>query len=368
MRIAVDARAFEKERTGIGRYLEGLLASWLQEYPADELTLLSPRPIFLPETLQGQVAIVPALARLPGTLWLQTLAPLEAKRAGAQIFFGPNAVVPLGSPLPRVATIHDLTPLLFPEWHNVKQRLGMVPFLPAVVREAAHLFCVSRATRLDLMKRFPEAEAKSSVVWNGLTSVTKEEASPDANRPDVAEPYILYLGTREPRKNLARLVSALEEIWDRRPVFPRLVIAGGSGWGMQDFETRVRDSRHHRRIQILGYVSPASTRSLLEKASALAYPSLYEGFGFPPLEALAAGIPVVASSSSSLPEVLGDLALLPDPSSTPAIGEALERALDDSEFRERARTAGPPHAAAFTWARAVQSMRPVFLSAIGGGP
>jgi alpha-1,3-rhamnosyl/mannosyltransferase len=241
----------------------------------------------------------------------------------------------------------------------------MVPFLPAVVREAHHLFCVSSATQHDLIRHFPEARGKSSVVHNGLTPADKTRTGTDLDLP---EAFVLFLGTREPRKNLSRLVVAMEKIWDDRPSFPDLLVAGGSGWGMPGFEERVRKSHHASRIRLLGYVEPAAAFELLRRASVLAYPSLYEGFGFPPIEAMECGTPVVASSSSSLPEICGDLALLPDPLLPGEIATALEQAVDDLVFRARARTEGPAHAASFTWQRAVRAMRPHFEAAVKGDP
>jgi glycosyltransferase involved in cell wall biosynthesis len=137
---------------------------------------------------------------------------------------------------------------------------------------------------------------------------------------------------------------------------------------MPGFEERVRKSHHASRIRLLGYVEPAAAFELLRRASVLAYPSLYEGFGFPPIEAMECGTPVVASSSSSLPEICGDLALLPDPLLPGEIATALEQAVDDLVFRARARTEGPAHAASFTWQRAVRAMRPHFEAAVKGDP
>jgi len=185
-----------------------------------------------------------------------------------------------------------------------------------------------------------------------------------ANGDAPARPYVLSLGTLEPRKNLARLVEAMEEIWDRRPDFPDLVIAGASGWGMRGFGERLARSRHAARIQRLGWVAPAQAQTLVAHARVLAYPSLYEGFGLPPLEALAAGTTVVASSSSSLPEVLGDAALLPDPEDARAIAAALEKAHDDEAWRRSARERGLARAAELSWTRAARATRRVFEDAL----
>ena len=361
MRIAVDARSLSGERTGVGRTLEGLYDALLRLFPQDSVVLLSPRPIALPAPLEGRVEVrPPARWRLPGTLWLQSVAPVEALRAGADLFHGPLGILPIASLLPGVATVHDLTPVLFPEWHGRRNVAGFAPLLPASVRRARRIVCVSQATLADLLLVCPEAAGKAHVVPNGLVP----PAPPSGDGTPWPRPYVLSLGTLEPRKNHGRLVDALESIWDRRPGFPDLVLAGGEGWGMPGFAARLGRSRHAAKIARLGWVSPGRAAALLRSARLLAYPSLYEGFGLPALEAMAEGVPVVASSSSSLPEVVGDAGLLPDPGDTAAIAAAIERANDDETFRAAARSRGPARAARFTWERAARETRTLFEEAL----
>ncbi len=363
LRIAIDARPFEPQRTGIGRYLESLLLTWLSEFPRDQFVLLSPRPIFLPLDLVNRVECHVSRLGLPGTLWLQTQAPLEARSRSAMVFLGTCGILPAASSLPGLATVHDLTPLLFPSWHPFKNRLGFVPFIAPTVREAAHLFTVSRASRDDLVRFFPEAKAKTSIVYNGVAQHLRHtQAGPPP--PGLPHPYVLFLGTMEPRKNIERLAAAMETLWDRSPSFPSLVIAGGEGWGLPGFRQQLERSRHRDRIHFAGYVSAPDVPSLIAGARVLAYPSLYEGFGLPPLEAMALGTPVVASSSSSLPEVVGDAGLLPDPGSIPQIATALQTAVENEEWRKRAIQKGRDRARHFTWTAAVQAMRPRFLEAL----
>lgn len=360
MRIAVDARPFEERPTGVGRYLEGLLTAWLAAWPGDSFVLVSPRPVFAPPSLAGRVEIASSPS-LPGTLWLQTAAGSAASRANADAFFGCLGIVPLFGRLPSVATVHDLTPILFPEWHSLKNRLGFAPFLGGSVRRARRLAAVSEHTRRDLVARFPEAAAKTTVVHNG---VDVSPAPPGGPAPNGGRPYVLSLGTLEPRKNVGRLVEAMESIWDRRPDFPDLVLAGAEGWGLRGLAERLRASRHAARIRPSGYLAGDERARFMAGARVFAYPSLYEGFGLPPLEAMSLGTPVVASSASSLPEVVGDAGLLPDPEDVSAIARALERAHDDEEFRRAAAVRGPARAAQFTWAEAARRMRALFAEAL----
>ena len=360
MRIAVDARPLEERPTGVGRYLEGLLTAWLDERSEDSFVLLSPRPVFVPPSLRGRTAVAPSPS-LPGTLWLQTAAGPAARRAGADAFFGCLGIVPLAGGPPSVATVHDLTPLLFPEWHSWRNRLGFAPLIRASVRKARRIAAVSEHSRRDLVAHVPEAGGKTVVVHNGVDVVPPPAGGP---APNEGRPYVLSLGTLEPRKNLPRLVEAMEEIWDRRPDFPDLVLAGAEGWGLRDLAGRLRSSRHAARIRPAGYLAGDERARWMAGARVFAYPSLYEGFGLPPLEAMALGTPVVASSAASLPEVLGDAGLLPDPRDAGAIARALERAHDDEAFRREAASKGRARAATFTWASAARQMRTLFEEAL----
>jgi len=362
MRIGVDARPFEARPTGVGRYLEGLLGAWLAAFPGDTFVLLSPRPVSIPEALSGRVEAVTVGAGMPGTAWLQTHASRAAVTHRAEAFWGPLGILPVRGRLPGVATVHDLTPLLHPEWHDLRNRLGFAPFIGPTVRRASQIAAISEATRRDLVARFPEAAVKCTVVPNGVAPFPPPS---DAPAPNDGRPYVLYLGTLEPRKNVPRLVEALESVWDRRPDFPDLVLAGGAGWGLPGFLSRLERSRHATRIRHAGYVTREASAHLLRHARLLAYPSLYEGFGLPPLEAMALGTVVVGSSSSSLPEVIGDAGLLPDPLSVSEIARAVQRANDDETWRVAAARRGLERAARFTWDRAARSMRTLFERAIG---
>ncbi len=362
MRVAVDARPFEERLTGAGRVLEGLLPAWQRSFPLDRFLLVSPRPVVLPDAITKGLAFDVALGpALPGTLWLQTLAAGISRRAGADLFLGSLSIVPALSTFPSVALVHDLTPLLFPEWHSRKNRLGFVPFIAATVRRSRRIATVSEATRADLLRAFPEAAGKTAVVPNGLVPPPEDPGGPP---PNDGRPYVLFLGTLEPRKNVVRLVEALESIWDRRADFPDLLLAGGEGWGLPNLPDRLAASRHAGRIRTTGRVDDVLAARLLRHARLLAYPSLYEGFGLPPLEAMALGTPVVGSAASSLPEVLGDAGLLPDPASVPEIAFAVERANDDEAWRGEARSRGLARSRAFRWEASAAKLRALCEEAI----
>src|ERR1700690_3210465 len=163
MRLAVDARPLEERPTGVGRYLEGLLSAWLDQTPSDSFILLSPRKVHVPARPAGG--------------------------AGADAFFGSLGILPLLSSLPGVATVHDLTPLLFPEWHSRKNRLGFNPFIGATARRARRIVAVSEATRRELVAAFPDAAPKTVVVHNGVEPEAPAVLDP---APYGGRPYVLY--------------------------------------------------------------------------------------------------------------------------------------------------------------------------------
>jgi glycosyltransferase involved in cell wall biosynthesis len=167
-------------------------------------------------------------------------------------------------------------------------------------------------------------------------------------------PYILYLGTLEPRKNVETLVAACERLWGRRRARPDLVLAGGAGWKTAGLHRRITRSAYRDKIHVTGYAARDAARELYRAAEAFAYPSLAEGFGLPILEAMACGVPVVASTADALVEVGGDAALYAPPRSPDELARQLERALEDAPLRARLSEAGPRRAARFTWDEAAE--------------
>ena len=358
-RGAIDRGAAGTETRKV---LEGLLPAWRRSFPEDRFLLSSRRARSFfrrrsPESPGFDVKVGPGL---PGTLWLQTLAAGIARRAGAELFLGTLSIVPTLSTLPCVALIHDLTPLLFPVWHSRRNRPRLVPFIAGTVRRAKRIATVSDAT-----SRSPPCLSRG----RREDGRRPERAPPAACGPGWAaaerrpptRPFSRHARASE---NVLRLVEALESIWDRRPGFPDLVLAGGEGWGLPGLPARLAASRHAERSRPIGWVDDVLAAQLLRHARLLAYPSLYEGFGFPPLEAMALGTPVVGSSASSFPEVIGDAGLLPDPESVPEIAAAVERTNDDKAWRAEARARGFGRAGLYRWEASAAKMRALCQEAL----
>ena len=255
-------------------------------------------------------------------------------------YVGPPAHAPV------VITVHDLTFLRFPEMCT-QDTLRYPRLIRRALDRGATVHAVSRFVADEICEAFTVDPERVVTVHNGITSPINGDPASGALAAE-GERYVLALGTVEPRKNLSALVRAFAAVADADRDL-RLVIAGGSGWGSDDLDTAIDASNLRERITRLGYVTATQRNDLLAGATVFAYPSIYEGFGLPPLEAMASGIPVVASNAGSLPEVLGSAAILVDPYDESALAEALTRASGDSEVRERLVEAGLDRVSRYSW-------------------
>jgi glycosyltransferase involved in cell wall biosynthesis len=360
VKVAVDARALLHERTGIGTYTDAI-ARRLATRQGLSVGLFAPRPF--PPSVDGAGGWTRHTDRHPfGIVWVQSTLPSRLARWGADVLLAALTIGPARGDVPFVSTVHDLTPLTNPEWHAARTLLGFIPLWERTVERAARFVCVSETTARDLVARYPETAPRVRVAPNGVEAgffTPAPDGSADAlqrtrQRYAGGRPYILYLGTLEPRKNVEALVVACERLWGRRRSRPDLVLAGGAGWKTAGLHRRIVRSAYRDKIHVTGYAPREAARELYRAAEAFAYPSLAEGFGLPVLEAMACGIPVVASTADALVEVGGDAALYAPPRSPEELSRRLERILEDAELRARLREAGPRRAARFTWDEAAE--------------
>jgi alpha-1,3-rhamnosyl/mannosyltransferase len=274
------------------------------------------------------------------------LPVLDRAAHGADIFHATNLVRRPPRRVKLTTTVHDMTSWLMPELHPSANRRADAS-LAELMRKADGIIAVSESTKQDVVRALGIAEEKITVIHSGIA---EEFFSVDAKAVDavrakfgLSKPFALYVGTIEPRKNLDRLLEA----WESLPALTReefdLVLAGPIGWASEATAARVRSHRY------LGYVAEADLAPLTAAATIFAYPSLYEGFGFPVVQAMAAGVPVLTSCVSSLPEVAGDAALLVDPKSVAEIRDGLARLLGSSELRTELAARGRQRSAQFQW-------------------
>jgi glycosyltransferase involved in cell wall biosynthesis len=378
VRIAIDARpALDPRRTGVGRYARQMVRNLPAAVPNDEVVAwyLDPKAAFSggrrfddpgPANLVERASPFPARAfrgissrlGIPKLEWLVRFDVLLATN-----FLPPptaGRVVPV---------VHDLAYEVLPETaphhdHRWRRRFD------AWLRRAPAVIVPSRSTKADLLARHHLEEGRVRVVPHGIEPFERpsdESVASARSRFGIGGPYALFVGAIEPRKNLSALVGAFasmreDDVW--------LVIAGGRAeWipyaaDLLAAEVAALPEAVRRRIVLTGHVRERDRRALLAGASALAYPSRYEGFGFPVLEAFAAGVPVLTSTASSLPEVAGDAALLVDPNDPDAIAGGLRRLLEDRPLRARLVEAGAERGRSFTWEASAAATAEV-LSAAG---
>jgi glycosyltransferase involved in cell wall biosynthesis len=225
------------------------------------------------------------------------------------------------------------------------------------------LIAVSEATKLDLIKFFQVPENKIEVVYNGVDEKyfiepPRKLASEVRQKFALPAKYILFIGTIEPRKNLVTLIKAYRYMRDKWKVDMELVLAGGEGWQnhLRDVNEAIKEQKLTKKVKYLGRVSEDEKYALLHGASLLVYPSWYEGFGLPPLEAMAAGVPVVASNVSSIPEIVGDAALLADPADPEAIGKGMAQLILQTKLANSLKMQGKLQAHKFTWEKAAEKV------------
>jgi glycosyltransferase involved in cell wall biosynthesis len=361
--IGIDgSRATVGTRTGTERYSVELLSALADLCPPEEIR------VYL------DAADHPPELRLPGTaipipgphFWTLRNLATEMRRHPPDILFVPSHVIPPVHPK-SVVTIHDLGYLIEPDSHQPIHRKQLEWTTRWNAKAATGLIAVSEATKCDLVNCLHVAPDRIQVIHHG---VGEEFArAPDSEIAAIREKYrigsmaILAVGTLQPRKNLTRLIQAFEQLAPRYPA-AQLVLSGAPGWRSDKILHRATVSPFRARIRHLGYVPESDLPALYSSAGVLAFPSLYEGFGLPALEAMACGTPIVAANRSSLPEVCGDAAVLVDPLDTVSIANAIELLLTNEAFRQELIARGFARASKFRWHEcAAQTL--AFLRSIG---
>ncbi len=351
MLIGVDAsRATLAQRTGTETYSAELvrrLPDFLRGHRLRFYAHTPPDDDLLLATHSAEWRVMP----FP-RLWTHIRLSLEMALNAPDVLFVPAHVIPLLHPKHCVVTVHDLGYLAYPQMHPSFSRQYLTISTRWNVRVAAHVIADSEATRRDLHARLSVNPAKVSVVYPGYDKQRfqpvrdKQQIEKTREKYGIRERYVLFLGTVQPRKNLTRLAEAFAQIGDPRT---QLVIAGRRGWLTDDLYRHADTLALGERVRFPGYIAQEDVPALLTGATVFAFPSLYEGFGLPVLEAMACGTPVLCSNAASLPEVAGDAALLVDPHDTDALGSALQRLLCDETLRCDLIARGFEQASRFSW-------------------
>lgn len=368
MRIAVDATPLIGAGTGVATFTRGAVNA-LAARPDVDL-------IAYGLTLRGRdelAAVVPAgvdVVRRPmpagalGRLWSRTdLGPAEWWTGAADVVHGCNFVVPPTRRAAAVVTVYDLTAVRFPHL-CAPASLRYPDLVRRAVRRGAWVHTLASAIGEEVVHLLGVPADRVSVVPSGLDVARAGDAA-TGRAVAGAERYVLALGTVEPRKGLPDLVRAFDRLAVTRPDL-HLVVAGPDGWGTQAFDAAVGLARHGSRVRRIGWVDDATRSDLLAGARVLAVPSVYEGFGYPPLEAMAQGTPVVATTVGSLPEVLGTAARLVPGGDIGALTDALAEVVDDDHVAAALGAGGPARAASFTWDACAAGLVDLYRDAAAG--
>jgi glycosyltransferase involved in cell wall biosynthesis len=290
-------------------------------------------------------------------LWTHVRLSIEMLLHAPDLLFVPAHVIPIVHPRRSIVTVHDLGYLYFPEAHPPRQRWYLDRSTRWNVRSAAHVMADSATTKRDLISKYNAKPDRITVAYPGLDPSIKRitnqnEIDRVKAKYKITGDYLLYLGTLQPRKNLSRLITAFAQVQSnfQSPTSNlQLVLAGKAGWYAQPLFDQVRDHQPSTRVLFPGYIDAADKSALLSGATAFVFPSLYEGFGFPVLEAMQCGVPVLCSNTSSLPEIAGEAALLIDPLSVESIADGLTRITNDETLRRKLIEAGYVQAKKFSW-------------------
>ena len=359
MRIGIDALTLSRQDSGVGVWTRGLvrsLARWDREneyvvYHGLSATQLPPL-----ESPRARYALVPIpnALRPARILWEQVLLPRRIRRDGVEVLHCPAYVRPLTAGVPTVLTLHDLFALTHPQCCKPLNLLHYRLMLPPSIRQASVIHCTSDWTLRMLGGRFPEQAARARVVHPGVDEIFApgtegQDAGVVLSQFGLDRPPFLFVGNAEPKKNLPMLLAAYAELRRRFGTESKLLMVGGRGWRTRSTWARLRELGLGSRVVRAGYVDRARLPAIYRASLALVFPSLWEGFGLPPVEAMACGTPVICTAGSGLAESAGQAALVVPTGDAAALAGAMHEVERCPELRLELRQAGLRHVRQFNW-------------------
>jgi len=370
MKIGIDYTSAATQGAGIGRYTRELMRALLALPSDNRYSFFYASRSHVDEskiqTPNSKIQRLPIHDKwlMRGWQRLRLPLPVELIVGRVDLFHSPDFTLP--PTLPGVATlltVHDLSFIRDPDsaWPSLRAFLNKA--VPRSVKRATHVLADSQATKDDLIELCGTPAAKITVLYSGVDArfmPIRDQAEIDrvCAKYRLPQPFILSVGTLQPRKNYGRLIEAFAQIATARP--HHLIITGGKGWMYETIFEQVKQSGLEGRVHFPGFVDDADLPALYSAANLFAYVSIYEGFGLPLLEAMACGTPVIGSNTSSLPEVIGDVGLQVDPRNVDDIARALQQMIDQPALRERSIGLGLERAKTFTWEKAARELLAIY--------
>jgi len=362
LRVAIDSVPLLDTRTGVGRFVDETLTR-LSRDPTIELVAYG-WPLGGKAALQAALPAGVRSARFPmagpplRAAWRRLdFPPIEMWSGRVDVVHGPNFVVPPAWRAAELVTVHDLTVLKHPEFCTT-DTLEFPSLLQRALRRGAWVHTVSQFVADEVIEMLGVPDERVVVIPNGVTAAPDADAS-RGRELATTDRYILAVGTIEPRKGLPVLIAAFDRIAAEHDDV-KLVVAGPDGWGATDLRVALRRAENRNRIVRLGWVSEPDRNALLRGAAVFAYPSLYEGFGLPPLEAMSAGVPVVTTRAGGITEVVGDAAMVVPPGDVDMLADALSKVLADPSLATDLRTRGRLNIERFSWDRTVGQLASLY--------
>jgi len=373
MRIGIDGIPLTGTKTGVGHYTLELARSLAQIADTDSFEFVTPARILSGDSKRDEwPANLSVTYREPNSLrkhWWTIGLPLYIRQSSLELFHGTNYNVPLWEGCPTVLTIHDLSLFLYPETHE-KHRVSVgLRRIPTMGCAATKIITPSQAVRREVVEHLNVSPEKVIAIPEAarreFRPMPAEETRDARKRFGIEDDFLLYVGTLEPRKNLMLLVRAFEEVLCTTNLRPQLVIVGKKGWLVDELFAYVERAELGDRLLFTNYVTDEELRALYSSCRMCIYPSLYEGFGLPPLEAMACGAPVITTRIPSIMETVGDAARLVESTDVDALARNIIDLLADAEARATLSAAGLARAAQFSWEKTARMTLEVYREMLG---
>jgi len=374
MRIGIDATALPEQPVGAGNYIIQLVTAYAKMDLDFEFLVYvqkNKRDLFdIPNNENLRWEIVSDKSPMKRLIWEQTTFPRLVQRSDLALLHSLHYTQPVRLGCRSVVTIHDMTFFLFPDLHTRSKRMFFPFAIRSSVRRADALIAISESTRQDSIRLLGVSPQKIFTTQLGITEefrvVTDNVLlSKVLQQYDLPEAFVLYVGLVEPRKNIPFLIRAYKSLVDEG-IKHNLVIVGRIGWMYQEVFKQIEELGLEDRVQFTGYMPQDDLPMVYNLASLFVYPTKYEGFGLPALEAMACGTPVVTTAISSLPEIVGDAGMLIPPGDEQALAGAMAKVLSDSTLYNQLRTRGLQRSEHFTWERTAQGTLKVYQQVLMG--
>ena len=374
MRVGLDGYPLCEPLTGVGHYTLELSRALAVNNPSDQFELIAPsdfHPTVAAQFARADISnlnLVSLGLKHPRGRWWSYHLPRYLRRSPIDLFHGTNYELPLWAARRAVLTVHDLSSLLYPELHRKQLARRMRLRLPLAVKLAKAIITPTEAVKRELCARLKVRPEKVTAIHeaprDSFHPLGGDESLQVRQRLGIENDFLLFVGTLEPRKNLLTLLKAFARILSETMLRPQLVVAGGEGWLMDETFSALCEADIRAHLCLAGYLNDDDLRALYSSCRAFIYPSLYEGFGLPPLEAMACRAPVIASRISALEETLIDAAILIDPLDVDALTRGIISVLEDGSRRNEMAAKGHARVKDFSWEKAAKLTAEIYAQVL----